>query len=319
MRPAVFWVLMLVVLASAWLLTRLTKKQRRFAPLAPPRLRPVKPPPRKPTAADLAIAGMINAADHDMRSLELGHWFLDRVRQQYDQGRGCDIDYDAIVQSLPGTNDVTRAEQASRLRRLMGIVCDDDDPMAKLDFYRKAALDPVNGTVVALHKYPVRSPVPLPAPAIRTSAETDTQSTLADAFCYRDAIVKCGPYCPNCSRRFGFTFDARTRRCINYAPPINCTVSANFFNSLAECQAASKKCPVMPTICTQPPAENRCTKSACKCKTPGCPECQSSGYSYSAAARACQKSSHDNQCPATANFFKSMAECQAGTKQCPSS
>ena len=112
-----------------------------------------------PTPAATLIGDLINNANYEMRSLELGRWFLNRLRAELRAGRSCgDVDHEAIVARLPGTNAVTRAEQAKHLRALLALACAGPRaPLAMLDEY-EAMLAP--GTLA--YAYPPSSSVALP-------------------------------------------------------------------------------------------------------------------------------------------------------------
>lgn len=117
------------------------------------------PPPRKPTPSEKVTARLINAMDHNMRSLELGEWFLDQVVR----GGGCSADVRGIVERVPLANDVTRGELRTHLADLVVALCADGSgagfqgQVAAL----RAALQP-DGLLSGMNGYSIKSPVPLP-------------------------------------------------------------------------------------------------------------------------------------------------------------
>lgn len=117
--------------------------------------------PRKPSAAAVIMGDLLNAANYELRSLELGRWFLDQLRAQLREGTSCgDVDHEAIVARLPNTNDVTRAEQAKHLRALLALACaGPKSPMAMLDGFGALL---ATGPKVGVYAYAPRSSVPLP-------------------------------------------------------------------------------------------------------------------------------------------------------------
>lgn len=99
------------------------------------------PPPRPPTPAEKLVARLINAMDHDMRSLELGRWFLDQVRRQARERGGCEVvDVPGIVARVPGANEVTRAELRKHLTELVALLCSGGQFDAQLDALARALL-----------------------------------------------------------------------------------------------------------------------------------------------------------------------------------
>lgn len=83
-------------------------------------------PRRSPTHSDKLLAALVNAVDADMRSLELGRWYVRRLQTAVAALPYVDcatvaeaIDYAAIARDVPGANDVTRREVARLLRQLV--------------------------------------------------------------------------------------------------------------------------------------------------------------------------------------------------------
>jgi hypothetical protein len=85
------------------------------------------PPVRDPSLGDMALAGVINAIDADMRSIELGQWIMQRLDRAIE---GADIDQcgDArdlalqwIADEVPGANEVTRREIVKHLRIIVNL------------------------------------------------------------------------------------------------------------------------------------------------------------------------------------------------------
>lgn len=139
-----------VALLAAWLVWR------RW--LRTPRHAAALPPPRKPTPAEKIMARMINAMDHDLRSLELGEWFLDQVVA----GGGCGAQVDAIVQRVPVINDITRAELRRHLSELLDALCiDGRGGLATQVAALRAELQP-GGLLGGMNGYSIKSSVLLP-------------------------------------------------------------------------------------------------------------------------------------------------------------
>lgn len=142
----------------------LFQKGRRDTP------RPVAlPPPRKPDVSEKILARLINAVNYDMRSLQLGSWFLMQLRRQATSSsadacvRG--LDFEGIAAKVPGANPVTRAEVATHLRDLVYTLCatkDTSSLVQAIDDLEYDALNPRTGLLIGMPGYRRTSPVPLP-------------------------------------------------------------------------------------------------------------------------------------------------------------
>lgn len=142
-----------------------------------------RPPSLPLTRSDSVLARLINAIDADMRSIELGKWFLAAMRAQVPVGTtlGCDdiVDmfaYERIAAAVPGINDVTKRETVKTLRALASMLsveaCDmaykstvtSDDLLAVLDKYEKSAFDDRQGVLLGMPGYSTASRLALPPP-----------------------------------------------------------------------------------------------------------------------------------------------------------
>ena len=140
------------------------------------------PPGRALTNADKIIARLINAADHDMRSVELGRWFVRQVRSASAAIAPGDCTPEAfplaaIADRVPGANAVTKAELANHLADLVREACAvagarGDIAATLLDFEigalgpadgQTAKPDQAAGLLLGMPGYALTSPVPLPA------------------------------------------------------------------------------------------------------------------------------------------------------------
>lgn len=139
------------------------------------------PPRRRVTRADHLLSSLINAQNADMRSIELGRWFvasLRRVAASFPGSMNCDafvdaVPYDAIAARVPRINDVARRETARLLRELLahaaadcgvGGVVDPRAVDAALAGFGEAAFDDVDGLLWGVNGYTARSRAPLPRP-----------------------------------------------------------------------------------------------------------------------------------------------------------
>lgn len=137
------------------------------------------PPRRRVTRADELLASLINAQNAEMRSVELGRWFvasLRRVAASFPGAMNCDsfvdaVPYDAIASRVPRINDIARRETARLLRELLshaaadcgpGGVVNPRDVDAKLAEFGEAAFDDLSGLLWGVNGYTARSRVPLP-------------------------------------------------------------------------------------------------------------------------------------------------------------
>ncbi len=133
-----------------------------------------KVPYRKPTYSDDLLAKVINSLDTDMRSIEIGSWFLSRLRAQIlakpDPIR-CDtfIDLADIANAVPGANVVTKSEIIKRLQRVVDFMfkgCGGSMTKAELvrvlDAYEDSAFHPRTGLLLSMPGYSLKSSKPLP-------------------------------------------------------------------------------------------------------------------------------------------------------------
>jgi hypothetical protein len=121
---AVLAVLAVVVLVAwrrrgAWQLWRLWAGRRAAA----------APPARKPAASDQTLADAINAVNADMRSLELGRWYVAQLRKRATGACAAPAAADKacaqIADLVPGANEVTRREVRGHLGDLLDLACAD--------------------------------------------------------------------------------------------------------------------------------------------------------------------------------------------------
>ena len=100
-----------------------------------------------------------------MRSVELGRWFVRRLRALPPPTPGRCVDAASIVAiaaAVPGTNAVTRAEVAKHLADLTREACAAPDYAQALTAFEAAAFDPPAGVLLGMGYAPA-SPVALPA------------------------------------------------------------------------------------------------------------------------------------------------------------
>lgn len=131
--------------------------RRRFNPTAAPPSRPLR-------ESDKIIARMINAVNHDARSLELGRWFLFHLRR-LTAGYRCDpsvpLDFWSIASRMPGANDITKLELQDHMRDLVREACARGG-VHKLREFEASALDAHSGVLRGMPGYAERSPIRLP-------------------------------------------------------------------------------------------------------------------------------------------------------------
>lgn len=133
-----------------------------------------KPPGRPLTESDKILSRLINHVNADMRSLELGRWYLERLRRAYsvrtvDGVVQCEFEEIAwtIARDIPRANDVTR-EAVTRdlieLQRLAIPKCGAKlrDVLDTLDMFDDLAFGPKTGVLRGMPGYTERSSVALP-------------------------------------------------------------------------------------------------------------------------------------------------------------
>jgi hypothetical protein len=131
-------------------------------------------PSRVPSKADSALAALVNSLDADMRSIEIGSWFVSRLRAQImakvDPVR-CDafLDLGGIADAVPGANALTKSEIVARLQRLVDVLfasCKGSTTKSELvralDSFEDSAFHPRTGILLAMPGYSAKSPRPLP-------------------------------------------------------------------------------------------------------------------------------------------------------------
>lgn len=113
--------------------------------------------PGKLTGALPIIASMLNVLNYDMRSPETGRALLTRLQAEVAD-KGCEgVDYAGIAASVPGANDVTRAELQKHLRSLVDYSCaaggggDRVRVVAELQTYEVQAFDEFSGALYATY------------------------------------------------------------------------------------------------------------------------------------------------------------------------
>lgn len=154
---------LLMLAVSAWIA---------LARIEPSRNATAAPPFRRLTESDRIISRLINAVNHDMRSLELARWFIAQLASsaadgQYACGKGDSLDVAAIAAKVPGANEVTRAELAAHLGDLVREACA-RKPQTPREFaavlreFGDSAYHPVHGILKGMPGYSVGSSVPLP-------------------------------------------------------------------------------------------------------------------------------------------------------------
>lgn len=131
-------------------------------------------PYRIPSESDSALAALINVLDADMRSIEIGSWFISRLRAQLLAKTNpiqCDtfIDLGNIATAVPGANDVTKAEIIIKLRRLVAALfkgCSGTTTkellVNTLDAFEDSAFKPGSGLLLRMPGYSLKSSKPLP-------------------------------------------------------------------------------------------------------------------------------------------------------------
>lgn len=122
------------------------------------------PPFRPLTSAEKTMAALINAHDHDMRSLELGRWYVRQLRALV-KGTSCptNANFGAIAGKVPNANAVTKKEVERLLRELQADVCRGaKDVGAALDEFERMALHPSTGVLAGMPGYAHTSPATLP-------------------------------------------------------------------------------------------------------------------------------------------------------------
>jgi hypothetical protein len=142
----------------------------RAAAIAP---RPALLPYRPPKNSDGLLAALINNLDSDMRSIEIGSWFVGRLRAQIlakTDPVKCDTLFDlaSIANGIPGANPVTKVETIVRLQRLVTELfkgCDGQTTKAALvrtlDMFEDDAFKPGSGLLLSM-PYSLKSSKPLP-------------------------------------------------------------------------------------------------------------------------------------------------------------
>lgn len=138
-----------------------------------------QPPSRTPTKPDKLLAALVNNLNADMRSVEIGTWFLKRLAAQAmtkdvikctDQNT---FDYFAIANAIPGANDVTKQMTVKGLRALVDTVlqkyCDGDTTtiapdqfINEMESYARSAFGP-DGVLLGMNGYSMKSRLPLPS------------------------------------------------------------------------------------------------------------------------------------------------------------
>ena len=182
----------LIVLAStaciaalvAWRLGAFTKKTpapTTPAPTPAPTQYPTpvhvvaQPPARRPTKSDMALARLINTIDADMRSIELGRWFVYSLATRLYSVRVCSdalrYDFAGIARRVPGANAVTQREIQKHLEAIMRLAMascpNDGNPRPSLgralERMELSAFG-INGTLRGMPGYANKSRLPLPDP-----------------------------------------------------------------------------------------------------------------------------------------------------------
>lgn len=136
------------------------------------------PPRRVPSEGEKLLAALINVVDADMRSLELGRWYVRRLQAAARRLPFVDcatvvdaIDYGAIARDVPRANDVTRREIEWLLRQLVREaaaecsverVVETDRFVGLLDAYAVLAFDRDHGLLWGMPGYSRYSRLPLP-------------------------------------------------------------------------------------------------------------------------------------------------------------
>lgn len=130
-------------------------------------------PYRPPKPSDGLLAALINNLDSDMRSIEIGSWFVARLRAQVlakSDPVKCDASFDlaSIASAIPGANPVTKAGAIVRLQRLVTELfkgCEGQTTKAALvrtlNKFEDDAFKPGSGLLLSM-PYSLKSPKPLP-------------------------------------------------------------------------------------------------------------------------------------------------------------
>lgn len=119
------------------------------------------PPFRPPTKNDKLVAELINAHNYDMRSLELGRWYL-RQLKALGSDKCSAPPVKSIVDKVPGLNEVTKVEVYRVLRELWSGVCETGNPSRALDDLERVSLHPTKGLLSGMPGYSVNSSIALP-------------------------------------------------------------------------------------------------------------------------------------------------------------
>lgn len=136
-------------------------------------VRPGMLPYRPPKNSDGLLAALINNLDADMRSIEIGSWFVGRLRAQIlakTDPVNCDASFDlpSIADAIPGANPLTKAGTIVRLQKLVAELfkgCEGQTTKAALvrtlNAFEDDAFKPGSGLLLSM-PYSLKSPVPLP-------------------------------------------------------------------------------------------------------------------------------------------------------------
>ena len=134
-------------------------------------------PPTTPlTDGDKALAALLNVVDADMRSIDLGRWFVKGLRWVLsnsdiktckDVAMVSEDQLAVIADKVPGANEVTRREIRRRLRRVLDIpLCAPGYPLVsmltQLDRMSDRAFRIPSGTLRGMPGYSIKSRLPLP-------------------------------------------------------------------------------------------------------------------------------------------------------------
>ena len=144
--------------------------ERAAAAIAP---RPALVPYRPPKVSDGLLSSLINNLDSDMRSIEIGSWFVGRLRAQIlakTDPVTCDASFDlaSIADAIPGANPITKAGAIVRLQKLVTELfkgCQGQTTKAALvrtlDAFEDDAFKPGSGLLLSM-PYSLKSSRPLP-------------------------------------------------------------------------------------------------------------------------------------------------------------
>jgi hypothetical protein len=117
---------------------------------------------------------MINNLDADMRSIEIGSWFISRLRaliMTKNNPVNCDVflDLAGIASVIPGANDTTKAATVGRLQRLVTELfkgCNGtttkESLVQTLNAFEDSAFKPGTGVLLTMPGYSLKSSKPLP-------------------------------------------------------------------------------------------------------------------------------------------------------------